>query len=173
MTYTSNLYIATIIVLQLGTCDGARKRQSPICMCQWPWLCCDHHWPKQCKWYAYFSMYTVNNIYLCVIDIKQCHSSILHMQSQLWCPFYTVMLSWINLAQKEGYFIRLGSNSRLLGVKRIGDGEALQVSISSIVHFKFRYCYIFILEFFNISLTFALLTFFLLFSATTTRGWSI
>ena len=54
--------------------------------------------------------------------------------------FYTVMLSWKNLAQKEGYFIRLGSNSRLLGVKRIGDGEALEVSILSIVHFICRYC---------------------------------
>ncbi|XP_065897442.1 uncharacterized protein [Dysidea avara] len=41
-----------------------------------------------------------------------------------------VMLSWKNLAQKEGYFIRLGSNSRLLGVKRIGDGEALELQKS-------------------------------------------
>ena len=46
--------------------------------------------------------------------------------------FFTraVMLNWINLAKKEGYFIELGSNSKLLGVQRKGDGEVLEVSIT-------------------------------------------
>jgi len=41
---------------------------------------------------------------------------------------YIVMLNWINLTQKEGYFVHLESNSKLLGVRRIGDGEVLEVS---------------------------------------------
>ena len=42
--------------------------------------------------------------------------------------FYTALFSWTNLAQKDGYLITLKLISRMLGVQRIADGEALEVS---------------------------------------------
>ena len=42
--------------------------------------------------------------------------------------FYTALFSWTNLAQKDGYLITLEIISKMLGVQRIADGEALEVS---------------------------------------------